>query len=55
MQRVVHKARSFKEADAYDVRQQRAMTPQQRMDAARELQRRFYGPSKDIRSCHRKA
>jgi hypothetical protein len=28
---LVHKARSFKEADAYDVRQQRAMTPQQRM------------------------
>lgn len=53
MERIVHKARSFEEAAEYDVRQQLAMTPQERVDAARELQRRFYGPSPDIRECHK--
>ncbi|MFO7900264.1 MAG: hypothetical protein R6V58_14535 [Planctomycetota bacterium] len=49
MHRIVHKARSFEEAAEHDVRQQLAMTPRERVDAARELQRRFYGPPKDIR------
>ena len=55
MQRVVHKSKSFKEADETDVRQQLAMTPQQRVDAARALQRRVFGAGKDIRACHKRA
>ncbi len=53
MQRVVHKSKSFKEADENDVRQQLAMTPQDRVDAARALQRRVFGRGKDIRACHK--
>ncbi len=39
----VHIARSFEEADAWDVQQQLAMTPEERQAAARELERRVYG------------
>ena len=53
MRRIVHKSKSFKEADENDVRQHRAMTPQERVDSARELQRRFYGHARDIRECHK--
>jgi len=53
MERVVHKSKSFKEADEWDVRQQLAMTPQQRIDAARALRLRVYGRAKDIRACHK--
>jgi hypothetical protein len=53
MERVVHKAGSFSEAKAWDIRQQRAMTPQERIRASRELRKRaFPGPVKDIRECH---
>jgi hypothetical protein len=52
MERVVHKARRFSEADDWDVRQHLAMTPQERMAAARELKFRVYpGDSPDIRPC----
>jgi hypothetical protein len=53
MERVVHKARSFKDADEWDRRQQMAMTPQQRILIARQLQRRVYGQVKDVREWHR--
>ena len=39
----VHKSRSFREAQEWDVAQQLSMTPEKRREAARELQRRFYG------------
>ena len=53
MERVVHKSRSFEEAARWDVQQQIAMSPQERIRAARELQRRAYGSQvKDIRECH---
>jgi len=53
MQRVVHKSKSFEEADENDIRQQLAMTSQERVDAARALQRRVFGRGKDIRACHK--
>ena len=53
MERVVHKARSFAEADAWDRNQQHRMSPQERIRASRELQRRAFGSTKDIRACHR--
>ena len=53
MERVVHKAKSFKEADEWDIQQQVAMTPQERLDAAKELRDRVYPPpNKDVRECH---
>jgi hypothetical protein len=40
---VVHKSRSFREAEEWDVDQQLSMTPEKRRATARELQLRFYG------------
>lgn len=53
MKAVVNKCRSFKEADEWDRRQQLAMTPQERIRASRELQRRVFGRVRDIRECHK--
>jgi len=39
----VHKSRSFREAEEWDVAQQLFMTPEERRKVARELQKRFYG------------
>ena len=51
---VVHKANSFKEADEWDVKQQLAMTPQERFDAVKVLRERVYPKdAKDVRACHR--
>ncbi len=56
MKRVVHKARSFDEAADWDIKQQVSMTPQERIRASRELQKRAYpGPRQDVRECHRKS
>jgi hypothetical protein len=41
--KVVYIAKSHREADEMDVRQQVAMTPDQRRAIVRELQRRVYG------------
>jgi hypothetical protein len=55
VERIVHKARSFREADAWDISQHRAMTPNERMRAAREIRERvFPGPNPDIREWHRR-
>lgn len=54
MDRVVNKSDTFAQADAWDVQQQSAMSPVERMRIARELKRRAYPePVKDIRECHR--
>ncbi|MEZ4425632.1 MAG: hypothetical protein R3E98_19715 [Gemmatimonadota bacterium] len=56
MERVVNKAASHKEARRWDIEQQRAMTPQQRLRAARELKKRAYpADAKDVRAWHRSA
>ena len=39
---MVHKAQGFKEAEEWDIQQQVAMTPEQRLQAAKELCDRFY-------------
>jgi hypothetical protein len=55
MERVVHKAKSFKEAEDWDIEQQVAMTPEQRLRAAKELRDRVYpATAKDVRACHEK-
>ena len=53
MERVVHKANGFKDAEEWDIQQRVAMTPGQRLRAAKELRDRVYpGDSKDVRECH---
>jgi len=55
MERIVYKARSFKDAESWTLRQYRSMTPDERIAAARELQRRFYGSAcPDVREACRK-
>jgi hypothetical protein len=55
MERVVNKARSFEEAAELDLRQHVAMTPQERMRAARILKERVYSNNaKDVRAWHEK-
>jgi hypothetical protein len=52
MQRVAHKSRGFIEADEWDIRQQRAMTPMERMRAGRELKNRLHSKeTSDVRLC----
>ena len=53
MERVCHKAKGFKEADEWDVQQQIAMTPEQRLAAAKILRDRIYPPPHtDIHDSH---
>lgn len=54
MERVVHKASSHEEAGEWDVQQHLAMTPEERLRAARELKDRAYPEdAEDVRACHR--
>jgi hypothetical protein len=54
MERIVHIARSFAEADKWDIRQQMAMTPQERMRVAKAIKERMFpGKNPDIREWHR--
>jgi hypothetical protein len=53
MERIVHKSRSFEEADRHDIQQQIEMTPQERMQAARALKERAYPvDAPDVRECY---
>ncbi len=54
VERIVKKSRSFREADRWDIRQNLALTPEQRIQIAHALRKRAYpGKAKDIRECHR--
>ncbi|MBI5486251.1 MAG: hypothetical protein HY905_02845 [Deltaproteobacteria bacterium] len=53
MERIVHVARDFREARAWDIEQHVSMTPEQRQRAAKELRDRVYGPHcPDVRDVH---
>ena len=55
MERIVYKAKNFKEAQEWDIQQHLQMTPQERLDVARLLKLKVYPPdAKDVRACHRK-
>jgi hypothetical protein len=43
MKRICNKAKSFKEAEEWDIDQQLRMTPEERQDAAKVLRERVYG------------
>ena len=50
MERIVHIAKSFEEAEQWDIEQNLAMTPEERLEAAKELKERVYGKnSPDVR------
>ncbi len=54
MERVVKKSRNFREADAWDIQQNLALTPEQRIQIAHALRKRAYpSNAKDVRACHR--
>lgn len=54
MQRIVHKARTFAEAEAWERKQYQEMTPVERMRAAREIKERLFpGKRPDVRECHK--
>jgi hypothetical protein len=54
VERVVHKASSHEEAARWDVSQHVAMSPEERLRAARALKDRAYpSDSKDVRAWHR--
>ncbi|MFD2532049.1 hypothetical protein [Gracilimonas halophila] len=54
MERIVHIAKSHKEARDWDIEQVISMTPEKRMAIAKELKVRVFGKSaKDVRESHR--
>jgi hypothetical protein len=54
MERTVHKARNFRDAEQWDLAQQIRMTPAERWSVARRLKERVYGKTaKDVRACHK--
>lgn len=56
MERIVNIAKNFAEADAYDRRQARELTPAQRIQIARKLQRRVFGRNPpDIKEWHQRS
>lgn len=55
MDRIVNKAKNFKEAEEWDILQEVKMTPQERMEAASNLRKRVYGEdTQDVREWHPK-
>ena len=53
MERIVHKSLSFEDAKEWDIEQSVAMSPEERLTAAKELRDRFYPPdAPDVRACH---
>jgi len=53
IERIVNKAKSFKEAHDWDVQQNVSMTAQERVGASRVLREKVYRRSKDVRECHK--
>lgn len=55
MKPIVHKAKNFQEAEAWDIEQQLKMTPEERQKIAKTLRERFYGKNNpDVRDEIRK-
>ena len=55
MERTVNKTTSFAAAREWEIEQEVAMTPLERLRAARALKQRVYpAASPDVRECHRR-
>jgi len=51
MERILNKAKNNKEAEKWDILQQIIMSPDERMNVAKELKKKFYGNNPpDVRS-----
>ncbi len=51
MEKILNKAKNNKEAEKWDILQQIKMSPEERMKAAKELKKKFYGNNPpDVRS-----
>ena len=51
MERIFNKAKNHKKAEQWDILQQIRMSPEERMAAAKELKKRYYGDNPtDVRS-----
>jgi len=55
VERIVNKAKNYEAAAAWDAQQQICMSPQERIRAARLLQRRVFGRRADVRASHEAA
>jgi len=54
MEPIVNKAKTFEEADNWDIQQHVSMTPNERQAAAKKLKERVYGKNApDIRTLHK--
>jgi len=53
MKRIVHISRSFEEAEQWDIEQNISMTPEERLEAAKELRERVFGKNQpDVREIY---
>jgi hypothetical protein len=53
MKRILHKSKTFKEAEEWDIQQHIQMTPEERQEVAAELRRRTFGrETPDVRDGH---
>jgi hypothetical protein len=53
--RIVHKSKSFAEAEKWDILQHISMTYEERQKAAYELRRHFYGNNNpDVKAAHKR-
>lgn len=56
LKRIVNIARTRKEADEWDVRQQLSLTPNERQKIAKILKEKYFGKnSKDLKEFHKKS
>lgn len=54
MERLVNKAKSFREAEAWEREQYQSMTPVERMRAAQQIKNRLFpGKQMDVRECRK--
>ena len=54
VERIVKKSRNFRSADRWDIRQNLALTVEERIRIAHALRKRAYpANAKDVRECHR--
>lgn len=54
MEPIVNKAKTFEEADLWDIQQHISMTPVERQVAAKKLKERVFGKNAlDVRACYK--
>ena len=53
LKRIIHKSKTFREAEEWDIQQHIQMTPEERQEVAAELRRRTFGrDAPDVRDVH---